>query len=157
MILYGLLGVIVIIIILASIGSKDARKKALNAGARIKALEMKYESYVEKHIRNHILEAHNLQIDANQLAKDSLTVIRPDLDGLIALINSTTYSSVHIDYIAQYFPNLVSLTEDYFRQSRKNQSKRLTEIEQETFRKTALDAIHADIQKRLLDLKVGDL
>ena len=45
------------IVILAAIGSKDARKKALNAGARIKALELKYEQYVEKHIQNHILES----------------------------------------------------------------------------------------------------
>ena len=154
MILYGLLGIIIIIIIAAAIGSKDAQKKALNAGGRIKAMELKYENYIKKHIRNSALEAQHLPIDSHQLALDSLTIIRGDLEGLIALINSTTYSNVHINYMAEYFPNVVALTEDYFRQSRKNQSRRLTEIEKETFRQTALDAIQADIQKRLLDINI---
>lgn len=152
MILYGLLGIIVIVVILAAIGSKDASKKALNAGARIKAMEFKYENYVEKHIHDNNLEQHDVPIDSKQLASDCLTIIRSDLEGLILLINSTTYSNVQIDYVAEYFPNIVALTEDYFRQSRKNQSRRLTEIEKETFRQTALDAIQTDIQRRLLDI-----
>jgi len=151
MILYGLLGIIVIIVILAAVGSKDAQKKALNAGGRIKAMELKYETYIKKHIHDNTLEIHGVPVDAQQLAKDSLSIIRSDLEGLISLINSTTYSNVQIDYMAEYFPNIVALTEDYFRQSRKNQSRRLTEIEKETFRQAALDAIQTDIQKRLLD------
>jgi len=157
MILYGLLGAILFIIIAAAAGSRDARKKARDAGARIKLMETKYEDYIEKHIRNHVLEENDLQVDAEELSKDVLRVIRPDLDGLIALINSTIYSSVHMNYTANYFPNLVALTEEYFRQSQKNKSKRLTDIEEENFRNSALDAVQADIQKRLLDLKIGDL
>ena len=157
MILYGLLGGIVLVVIAAFAGTRDARKKAMDARARIEKMEAKYDDYIKKHLQNHILEENDLQIDADQLAKDVMVVIRPDLAGLISLINSTIYSSVHLDYTAQFFPNLVGLTEEFFRQSQKNKSKRLSEIEEQYYRATALDAIQADIQKRLLDLKIGDL
>jgi hypothetical protein len=157
MILYGLLGAILFIIIAAAAGSRDARKKAIDAGNRIKLMESKYEDYIEAHITNYILEENGLEVDGEELSKDVLRVIRPDLDGLISLINSTIYSSVVMNYSASYFPNLVTLTEEYFRQSQKNKYKRLTKAEEETFRNSALDAVKADIQKRLLDLKIGDL
>lgn len=155
MILYGLLGIIIFIVFAAAMGSRDARKKAAQAAGRLKALEVKYNDYAEKYIRNHLLEVHNLEVDVELLAKDCLQIIKPDLDGLIALINSNTYSIVQIDYTADYFPNLAGLTEDYFRQSQKNKSRRLSPEEEENFRNIALDAIQADLKKRLLDLKIG--
>lgn len=156
MILYILLGVIVIFVIALVAGNKDAQKKGNNAIARFKQMEIKYEDYVKKNIQNHVLEKYDFQVDPVQLSKECLYIIKPDLDGLIALINSTSQSTIQLDFQANYFPNLVGLTEDYFRQSEKNQSKRLSPEEEENFRNTALDAILADIQKRLLDLKVGD-
>lgn len=152
MLLYIMLGFIGILILVAIAGNKDAKNKALNAAARIKTMELKYEDYIEKNIHNHLLEKNGLQVDPERLAQDTLKIIAPDLNGLITLINSTTYSNVEINYTATYFPNIVSLTEDYFRQSQKNKSKRLTEIEEETFRNNALDAILADIRRRLLNI-----
>lgn len=153
MILYGLLGVIFFIVFAAALGSRDARKKAIQAAGRLKAMETKYNDYAEKYIQNHLLEVNDLEVDTEVLAKDCLQIIKPDLDGLISLINSNTYSIVQIDYTADYFPNLAGLTEDYFRQSQKNKSRRLTLEEEENFRNIALDAIQADLKKRLLDLK----
>ena len=157
MLLYLLLGFIGLLAIGAVLASKNSKKKALNAIARIEAMEKKYEIYVEKNIHNHILEKNDLHVDPNQLAKDSLSVITPDLNGLIALINTTTYTAVDINYTAQYFPNLVSLTENYFLQTQKSKTKKLSPQEEENFRTNALDAIHADIQRRLLDVKIGNL
>ncbi|BDS12842.1 hypothetical protein [Aureispira anguillae] len=152
MLLYIMLGFIGILILVAIAGNKDAKNKALDAAARIKTMELKYEDYIEKNIHDHLLEKNGLQVDPERLAQDTLKLIAPDLNGLITLINSTTYSNVEINYTATYFPNIVSLTEDYFRQSQKNKSKRLTEIEEETFRTNALDAILADIRRRLLNI-----
>lgn len=157
MLLYIMLGLITILALGAVAASKDSKNKALNAIARIDAMENKYENYVEKNIYNHVLEKNDLQVDPDNLAKDTLKFILPDLNGLLSLINTTTYTTVEINHTAQYFPNLVSLTENYFSQTQKSKLKKLTPEEEENFRKTALDAIQADIQRRLLDLKIGDL
>lgn len=156
MLLYIMLGLIGFLALGAIAASKDSKNKALNAIARIESMEAKYEKYVEKNIHNHILEKNDLQVDADILAKDTLKFILPDLNGLLSLVNSTTYTAVEINHTAQYFPNLVSLTENYFLQSQKSKNKKLSPEEEETFRKTALDAIQADLQRRLLDLKIGD-
>lgn len=157
MLLYLMLGFIGLIVLVAIVGTQDATKKALNAATLIQTMELKYERYIEQNIHNHLLEKNDLQVDPKALAKDSLSLILSDLEGLINLINSTTYSNVEINCSTQYFPNIVSLMEDYFRQSRKNKSKRLSAIEEQTFKNAALDAISADIQRRLLNLKIGNL
>lgn len=157
MLLYIMLGLIGILALGAIAASRDSKNKALNVIARLNAMEDKYEKFVEKNIHSHILEKNDLQVDPEELASNTLKFIIPDLDGLISLINTTTYTTVEINHTAQYFPNLVSLTESYFIQSQKSKSKKLSPEEEENFRKTALDAIHADIQRRLLDLKIGDL
>jgi hypothetical protein len=157
MILYGLLGIIVLVVITAVFTTKDANKKAISAGLRLKKMERKYDDYINNNIHDTTLAANDLQVDASQLASDALMIIRPDLDSLIGLINSNTYSIVNIDYNSQFFPNLIELIEAYFRQGQKKTSKRLTEIEEQNLRNTALDAMQTDIQKRLLDLDIGDL
>lgn len=157
MLLYIMLGLIGFLALGAIAASRDSKNKALNAIARIDSMEEKYEKYVEKNIHNHILEKNDLQVDPDLLAKDTLKFILPDLNGLISLVNSTTYTTVEINHTAQYFPNLVSLTENYFLQSQNSKTKKLSPEEEENFRKTALDAIQADVQRRLLDLKIGNL
>jgi hypothetical protein len=152
-----MLGLIALLTLGAIAASRDSKNKALNAIARIDSMEEKYEKYVEKNIHSHVLEKNNLQVDPNLLALDTLKFILPDLNGLISLINTTTHTTVEINHTAQYFPNLVSLTENYFRQSQKSKIKKLSPEEEENFRKTALNAIQADVQRRLLDLKIGDL
>jgi len=157
MLLYIMLGLIGFLVLGAVAASKDSKNKALNVIIRIDAMEEKYEKYVEKNIQSHILEKNDLQVDPDALTKDTLKFILPDLNGLLSLINTKTYTTVEINHTAQYFPNLVSLTENYFIQSQKSKSEKLSLEEEENFRKTALDAIQADIQRRLLDLKIGDL
>ncbi len=139
MLLYIMLGLIGFLALGAIAASRDSKNKALNAIARIDSMEEKYEKYVEKNIHNHILEKNNLQVDPDLLAKDTLKFILPDLNGLISLVNSTTYTTVEINHTAQYFPNLVSLTENYFLQSQNSKTKKLSPEEEENFRKTALD------------------
>ncbi|MCH2023518.1 MAG: hypothetical protein MK207_13665 [Saprospiraceae bacterium] len=157
MILYGLLGIIVLVVITAVFTTKDANKKAISARLRLKTMEIKYDAYINKNIHNTTLTDNDLQIDISQLASDALMIIRPELDSLIRLINSNTYSVVNIDYPSQFFPNLIELIEAYFRQGQKKVSKRLTEVEEQNLRNTALDAMYTDIQKRLLGLDIGDL
>ncbi len=157
MILYGLLGIIVLIIIAAAFTTKDANRKAVAAGECLKRMEDKYERYIKENISDKTLEDFGLEVDAEQLSKSALSHIRSDLDGLINLINTNTFSVVNIAYSAQYFPNLIELTEAYFRTSQKSISKRLTEAEEHNLRNTALDAIQADVQKRMLNLNIGDL
>ena len=157
MILYLLLGIIVLVVITAVFTTKDANKKAISAGLRLQTMERKYDTYINKNIHNTTLAANNLRVDASELANDALMIIRPDLESLISLINSNTYSIVNIDYNCQFFPNLIELIEAYFRQGQKKISKRLTALEEQNLRNTALDAMQTDIQKRLLGLDIEDL
>jgi hypothetical protein len=107
-----MLGLIALLTLGAIAASKNSKNKALNAIARIDSMEEKYETYIERNIHSHILEKHDLQVDPDLLAQDTLRFILPDINGLISLINTTTHTTVEINHTAQYFPNLVSLTEN---------------------------------------------
>jgi len=155
MILYFLLGVIVLFVIAAAFGTMDANRKGRAAAERIVQMEQKYNDFVGKYIENHILQKDDFEVDFDQLVTDATQVIKPDLDGLLSLVNSTTYSIVSVKIEPQYFPNLVSLTDDFFRQSQSNKTKRLTEQNESDYYAAAKEAIEADIRKRLLDLQVG--
>lgn len=154
MLLYVLLGIIGLVILAAGVSNLDARRKALQAAAKIKALELNYEEYLQEHLYLDLLDEHQLNVDATQLAKETLHALLPDLKGIIALVNTTVYSEISIPYNANYFPTIVSLTEEYFRQSRKNSTKRLSLEEEQQFKLTALDAMEADIHQRLLRLEL---
>ncbi|MCP4442311.1 MAG: hypothetical protein GY810_25670 [Aureispira sp.] len=144
-------------VIAAVSATRDSKKIAENVAQRMTALETKYESYVEKYMTKHVLKDQNLEIDMDLLVIDVMEYLKPDVDGILALINSTIYSSVTLDCESEYFPNIVALSEDYFRQSQKNKSKRLSEEEVANFNNTLQDAVVADLKGRMLRLEMGDL
>lgn len=157
MILYTILGVIVLFIIAAAAASRDSKKIAEKVALRIASLEKKYKNYVDQYVTNHVLKDGNLEVNMELLVVDVMAHLKPEVDGLVALINSTIYEAVSIDCESEFFPNVVALSEDYFRQSRKNKDKRLSEEEEENLSNTLKDAVIADLKSRLLRLEMGDL
>lgn len=157
MVLYIFLGVIVLFTIALLAASRDSKKIAEKVAIRIAALDKKYKTYVDQYMTKHVLKDQTLEINIELFVKDVMAHLKPELDGLVALINSTIYSSVSIDCQSEFFPNVVALSEDYFRQSQENKDKRLSEKEELNFANTLQDAVIADLKGRLLRLEMGDL
>lgn len=155
MILYFLLGAIVLLVIAAIAGTRESSKKGQVAGQRILQMETKYVKFVENYIAGHILKNNNLIIEADKIIDDAIVVILPDIRGILALVNATVYTSVAVNIESEYFPNLVSLTEEFFNRSQKNKSKRLTTSEEMAYIEAAKEAIAADVQQRLINLNIA--
>lgn len=148
------LPIAIIILILIFISSREINQKGKEVDNRFLKMEQKYQGFVENYVTNQVLQTDDLTINAESLAKDAFTVILPDLKGILSIVNSTIYDSVTLDTKANYFPNLVGLTEEYFVRSVKNESKMLLPNEEEAYFIAAKEAILSDIKQRLVELQI---
>ncbi len=147
----GAVGLFVVALIAATI---ESNKQGKEIAAHFLKLENKYQSFVENYIASHVLDQNNLEINFEALTKDVMIVIQPDLNGILALINATNYTSVDVPAKAVYFPNLLGMIQEFFVQSEKNESKKLSEKETASFFQSAQEAVDSDIKKRLLELRI---
>ena len=89
--------------------------------------------------------------------QEVMQLLKPDLDGVINLINNAYLSDIHVKYESKYFPNLISLCEEGFQLSQDNKEKKLSENDRALFSSSLQDAISADLQHRLMMLKSGNI
>lgn len=157
MILYFLLLLIALLIAAAAYTSRDAQKKAFLTAQTLELMENKYDLFVGAYLENNPLKNYNLPIDSLQLSKDALMHIDKEIKEIAQLLNANTRSIVHINYVAQFFPNLIELIESYYRVNQKNKGQALDGIAIQALKNSLLDAIGADIQNRVLQLDIGNL
>ncbi len=155
MILYILLGVIVLFVIVVMLATRESNQKAIIVGDQILQMEQNYNKYVENYFTAHTLNRANKAIVEDELVKEVMTVILPEIRGILSFVNVTIYASMTIPIKANYFPNLVPLTEEYFDKSRKNKSKKISQEEEVEYIAIIEDAVRADLKKRLLDLDIA--
>ncbi len=147
-----LLGVIGFIFIAGFFGAKEAKRAGIKAKKLFKAIDEKYEEFIEKKIASHILNNDSIEINIETYKKEVITVIKPDIEALIEHINATTYSSVNVEYNSTYFNNATQMTITYFAKSRKNEGKVLTKQDEADFFIAFGDGIAADLTTRKLEL-----
>lgn len=157
MILYLLLVLIVILIAIASFAAKDAQKKAILTAQTLEQMEEKYDLFINACLVDNPLEKYNLQVDPIQLSNDALLHLDKEIKQIISLLNTGTRSIVQINYVANFFPNLIDLIESYYRINQKNNTIFTAKFEIQQLKNALLDAINADVQKRLLLLNIGNL
>jgi hypothetical protein len=154
MILYFLLGAIVLLIIGAVAGTRESNQKAKLVGERILKMEEKYAHFVDNYIAGHILQKNDFGVNVEELIEDALVVIHPDIKGIIMLTKSKIYTTITIDIVSDYFPNLVSLAENFFNKNQKNKLESVAKDQELVYLEAAREAIAADVKKRLIDLNV---
>jgi hypothetical protein len=156
MILYFLLVLIIILIAIASFAAREAQKKALLTAQTLEQMEEKYDLFVNACLVDNPLEKYNLQVDPIQLSKDALLHLDKEIKQITSLLNAGTRSIVRINYVAKFFPNLIDLIESYYRINQKNNAVFAASFEIQQLKNALLDAINADVQKRLLQLNIGN-
>lgn len=150
--------VVVLFFVFARIGGKASKEAGREAARLLAKIEQKYDEFLDRKIRNRILTYSDFDINKDKIIDDALIILKPDIDGLIAHINATIYSSARTSYSATFFTNIPHLVNEMFVKSKKNKDNNLTKAEEEEMHNAFKDAIKADILQRLVRLREdGDL
>ncbi len=150
--------------VLALVGAASGRRHARRIGGMIRALDDKYESYVRKNITLNVLEAERAE-DLGRFIDDVMVVIKPELDALIRHVNHPASCRGPVDAPSRYFTNVVSALEYHLRCHGDgpprgdvvSDAAPLTTGQIEDIRRSARDAVRADLEVRELDLKMGTI
>lgn len=137
------------------INQKESKSASDKAKKLLTSIEKQYNDFVDKRIRYSILKDDNIEPDPASFTEEAMVIIKPDIQSLIALINSTEVDAVSVNYESEIFGNMVAQIEGFFREVKKNSSKKLDGQQEQKLYQGFSDAIHADLAKRLLDLKSG--
>ncbi len=147
----------VIFLLLVLFGTKLSANAASRAGKIIMEIDKKYENFVQKKLTMSVLKKSDLSVDKEQIKKEVLIILKPDIEALISQISATKNASdVKIDYNSNYFQNLKSLAEKYYRITNDRNSPILSNDEMEEFFDAIKTGIDADLTKRVLDLETGN-
>jgi hypothetical protein len=122
----------------------------------LKSIDEKYEDFVVNYIANNIVEQNKFDLDKDELAHSALVVIKPEIEGIIAHINSTSSTDVPINYNSKYFKNIASIARTLFDKRHKTQHE-VSQADEHKLYTAFQDAIEADLTRRLLNLKVGNV
>jgi len=157
--IFGIIGIVLAgLILLGLIVSKtEAKSAAAKARTLLQELDLKYGDFVEKRINLTILDKNTLDINKEEVLHECMDLIKPEIEGLIAIINSTKTSTVNINYLSTYFKSPVSFVESFFEKSTKNEGKQLLNTDEDQLFESFRDTINSDLTKRLLDLKTGSI
>ncbi len=149
---------IAIFVILVIFGGRLSANAASRAAKIIMEIDKKYENFVQKKLTVSVLKKSDLSIDKEMIKEEVMIILKPDIEALISQISATKNASdVKIKYNSNYFQNLKSLAEKYYRITNDRNSPILSHEENEEFFEAIRTGINADLTKRVLDLESGNL
>lgn len=154
-IFFVLLGIAVAIFgIMVFIGTRLEVAAGKKAATFFEQIDKKYEDFSRPYLAQKIIEGDWEQIDKQSFAEILMQTIRPDIDALISVINTTELSEVKIKYQSKVFQRALHKAEEMY--SKRYISKRhLSEKEKEEFYETIFQCIQADIATQFLKIKSG--
>lgn len=120
-------------------------------------LDQAYIAYVEGTVTLNVLKNESLQMDSARLTEDILAVLKPSIDGLLALIKSSGAPSAHVTHQSLAFSGSIAVAESLVGRLKKNKSKKLSSADELEFMQSFKDAIMADLKKRELSLQTGSV
>lgn len=121
-----------------------------------KNLDIKYIEFIETTITNTIVDRQDLETELNSITEKAKILLKPEVDSLIAHINATDLSDVHLNYESECFNNVVSLAESFYEKRHKKKHPLSQEDEKKLY-KALEDGIRADLVRRSTKLLSGNL
>ncbi len=130
--------------------AKTASKKAAQL---LQIIDKKYVEFINKRISMSIISNDSVDFDTDSIIAETLVLLKPDIEGLIGLINSTSVSNINIQYLSEHFQSLTTITDSMFTASYRSKDKKLAKAEEQDYLQAFKDSIAADLSRRILDLK----
>ncbi|NJL13038.1 MAG: hypothetical protein HC913_08615 [Microscillaceae bacterium] len=143
-----------IIILLLIYAGRDEKRIIRQTEQFFKELDQKYEDYIDKKLNLAVVFQDKQEADIDAILKQVFTILKPNVDGILAYVNSITYSSIGLKHQTRYFKGASSLTQELFRST--GDGKTMTEEDRKRFYESFQDAIRADLTQRLIDLKANN-
>ncbi|NJO02487.1 MAG: hypothetical protein HC880_13070 [Bacteroidia bacterium] len=116
-------------------------------------VDEKYEDFVNLYFNMSILKSENGPINLESISQEAFTILKPEIDGIIAFINATTYSNIPVKHQSPYFSSTASLASAYFRKTGQSNTQTLSREDEKKFTEAFRDAIKADLTRRTMELR----
>ncbi len=147
-----IIALVVLVIIAADMAKRSSKRKIKkNLDKIFSDLENEYEDFIRQRINMQIIENDNLNLDTVTLTQEARTILQPYLEAILGLVNAFKINEpIDTKHEIKYFKNLYFLTNKFLQQKLP-----LTSFEKDELETAMNDAIRADVQKRLLQLKSG--
>jgi len=153
-ILVGVAFVLLLLFIFIIIGTTASRSAGKKAGQILQRLEMKYEEFMDRSLARFIIDDIEKRLDEGKLREDILTLIKPEVEALVALINATEMMDIGIKYQSTYFNNVSVQLENLFDVHYKSKDEPLADEHRQKLIESIVDSINADLIKRKVDLGI---
>ncbi len=142
---YALTALIVFFIVAIIAASRDAKKAALKAQDLLSRLEGEYLEFI---MTTTLPENKSKSEETEALIAELNILLKPRIEAILALIDSVTQSSVHVEFSSDIFGSLAPIVENYFKISSSGE-KKLSAQQRSDFYKHIEDAVRANITKRM--------
>ncbi len=144
--------VYLIIRIIFGLGQKTVSVKKINK--LFKKIDEKYEHFLEKKVKNVFLDKENYKTEINKLADLCLTVLKPEIDGVYALVRLKARPDSGINFSSKYFAGVIALTEALM--LRDTKKYKLTQKDFNDFIQSFKTNIVSDITERVYINELDD-
>ncbi|OQX99160.1 MAG: hypothetical protein B6I20_10275 [Bacteroidetes bacterium 4572_117] len=127
------------------IGRKTVSVKKINI--LFKKIDKKYELFLKKQVHNIFLTKENHKIEIEKLADLCMTVIKPQIDGIYALVRLKGKPDGGINFSSKYFEGVIAITEALL--IRDSKVYKLTEKDKKDFYNAFKINMISDITERI--------
>jgi hypothetical protein len=134
-----------LIYVIFGMGNKTVSIKKINK--LFKKIDKKYEHFLDKKVKNVFLDKENYKSEINQLADLCLTVLKPEIDGIYALVRLKVKPDGGINFSSKYFTGVIALTEALM--LRDTKKYKLTEKDFRNFMQAFKTNLVSDITERV--------
>ena len=146
--LFYLLIIAVIYLIIRNvfgIGRKTVSVQKINN--LFKKIDKKYELFLKKQVHNVFLTKENYKTEIEKLADLCMTVIKPQIDGIYALVRLKAKPDGGINFSSKYFEGVIAITEALL--IRDTKAHKLTEKDKKEFYNAFKVNMISDITERI--------
>lgn len=140
----------------AYLGERAQAKVARETESLLKEMDSKYENFIQMRLTLSVLKQENPDLKIKEMSEKALIILKPEIDGILAFINATTYSNIPVKPSSKYFRGAASIASALFRKTGSGNNRLLQLEDEEKFRQVFFDSIRSDLTRRSLELKAGN-
>ncbi len=156
LLLLTVLILLLVVLLLAYAAEKEQKRIARQTESLLNAIDNKYHEYIQKHLDLAVLQEESPDNTIERISLKAYTVIKPEVDSIIATVDSTPYSNIPVRHSTRYFNSAASLVSAYFRKTAATPSAPLCYEDEQRIMQAFQDSIKADLTRRHLDLRASN-